>query len=66
MLSEIGSNLTLKEKKLNVYNTGMCGKIINGLLAAKRENPKFEPRFSEANKDKTEVFASVCPTLLPW
>ncbi len=63
-LLEIGSNLTIKEKKLNVYQTNLYSVIINGLLLAKTENPLFEPEKSDANKDKTEVFASVCPTLL--
>jgi hypothetical protein len=64
MLIEIQSNLTLTGKKLNVYNTGVYKKIIDGLLLAKSENPSFEPEKCEANKDKTEAFASVCPTLL--
>lgn len=63
-LSEIGSNLTLKEKKLNIHNTGVYEKIINGLLTARTENPRFEPENCQAIKDKTGVFASVCPTLL--
>jgi hypothetical protein len=33
------------------------------LLLARTENKAFEPKNSEAYKDKTEVFASVCPTL---
>jgi site-specific DNA recombinase len=64
LMLEIGSNLTIKAKKLDVYNTGVYAKIINGLLTAKAENPSFEPEKSSANKDKTEVFSSVCPTLL--
>lgn len=63
-LSEIGSNLSLKEKKLNVFNNNVYGRIINGLLEAKKKNERFEPENCEVNKDKTEVFASVCPTLL--
>ena len=63
-LSELGSNETLKDKKLNVYNTGVYEKIINGLLTAKAENARFEPEKCQATKDKTGVFASVCPTLL--
>lgn len=61
---EIGSNLTLKDRKLNIVNTDLYSIIMNGLLLAKRENPRFEPRNTLADKDKTEVFASVCPTLL--
>jgi len=63
-LSELGSNLTLKEKKLNVYNANLYSIIINGLLSAKAINAGFEPRKCEVNKGKTEAFTSVCPTLL--
>lgn len=61
---EIGSNLTLKEKKLNVSNVKIYAIIEKGLLAARVENPAFEPEFCQANKDKTDTFVSVCPTLL--
>ncbi|MGH7141529.1 MAG: recombinase family protein [Minisyncoccia bacterium] len=64
LLLEMQSNLTIRGKKLNVYNTGVYKKIIDGLLTCKAENPSFEPRFCEANKGKTEAFTSVCPTLL--
>ena len=63
-LSEIGSNLILKDKKLSITNKKIYEAIMSGLLTAKMKNKKFEPENSEANKDKTEVFASVCPTLL--
>jgi site-specific DNA recombinase len=65
LLRELQSNLTIKDKKLNVYNTGVYKKIIDWLVLAKSQNPSFEPRFYQANKGKTEVFSSVCPTLLP-
>lgn len=64
-LSEIGSNLTLKDKKLSVSNKKIYEAIMNGLLTAKEKNKEFEPENSEADKDKTGVFTSVCPTLLP-
>lgn len=63
-LSELGSNLTLKDKKLSVRNKKLIEILENGLSAAKEINEAFEPAKTEADKDKTEVFASVCPTLL--
>jgi DNA invertase Pin-like site-specific DNA recombinase len=63
-LSEIGSNLTLKDKKLNVYNTGVYKKIIDGLLTAKKENSRFEPENIKDTSSRNSVFADVCPTLL--
>jgi site-specific DNA recombinase len=64
-LSETGSNLTLKDKKLNVINDNVYSVIINGLLEAKEKNKAFEPEKYQVNKEKTEVFTSVIPTLLP-
>lgn len=64
-LSETGSNLTLKDKKLNVSHKKLYEAIMSGLLTAREENKRFEPENCEAEKDKTEVFASVRPTLLP-
>ena len=63
-LSETCSNLTLKDKKLNITNENLFSIIINGLLEAKTKNIMFEPENCEADKDETEVFASVCPTML--
>ncbi len=63
-LSEIGSNLTLKEKKLGVSNVDLYSVIINGLLEAKAKNPQFEPENIIDTSGRNEVFASVCSTLL--
>ena len=63
-LSEIGSNLTIKEKKLNVINTNLYSMIINGLVRAKEINPAFEPSFCEDTSGESKVFADVWPTLL--
>ncbi|MEN9613894.1 MAG: hypothetical protein RLZZ347_201 [Candidatus Parcubacteria bacterium] len=63
-LSALGSNLILKTKKLSITNKDVFSIISKGLLTAKSQNEAFEPRLCEADKDKTEVFASVCPTLL--
>lgn len=64
ILSALGSNLTLKGKKLSIINNELFSVITKGLLEAKSLNEAFEPRFSEADKDETEAFASVRPTLL--
>jgi DNA invertase Pin-like site-specific DNA recombinase len=63
-LLEIGSNLTLKEKKLNVSNVNLYSMIINGLLAAKTKNPLFEPEKIDDTSGRNGVFVDVCPTLL--
>ncbi|MCK6462445.1 MAG: recombinase family protein [Candidatus Pacebacteria bacterium] len=64
VLSELGSNLTLKDRQLSVRNKKLIEILENGLFAAREINEAFEPANTQANKDKTEVFASVCPTLL--
>ncbi|HWB33787.1 MAG TPA: recombinase family protein [Candidatus Paceibacterota bacterium] len=63
-LSALGSNLTLKDKNLNIINKKVFSTISKGLLEARRENPTFEPRNYEADKDETDALASVRPTLL--
>ncbi len=63
-LIETGSNLTIKDRKASIRHASLYSAIINGLLTAKSENPAFEPEKCEADKDETEVFASVRPTLL--
>jgi DNA invertase Pin-like site-specific DNA recombinase len=61
---EIGSNLTIKDKKVSVINTNLYQVIINGLLTAKQKNPRFEPAniidISDSNRD----FVPVRTTLL--
>jgi site-specific DNA recombinase len=63
-LVETGSNLVLKEGKISVYHSELYSALVKGLNAAKEENPAFEPENTLADKDKTDVFTSVCPTLL--
>ncbi len=63
-LAALGSNLIWDEKKLSILNRKSVQALIDGLNRARRENAKFEPIKCEADKDKTEVFASVCPNLL--
>lgn len=64
VLSALGSNLTLKSKKLSINNNKLFSVITKGLLEAKSVNEAFEPRNCEADKDKTDTFVSVRPTLL--
>lgn len=64
ILSEIGSNLKLCGKNLSISYADEINVFIEALKEAKLKNPQFEPKISLANKDKTEVFTSVCPTLL--
>jgi len=63
-LSALGSNLFVKDKKLNVINKELFSVIVKGLLEARAKNETFEPAKSLADKDETEAFASVRPTML--
>lgn len=64
VLFETGSNLTLKDRKLSISHTDLYATIIKGLNQAKAKNPEFEPKNTQADKDETDVFTSVRPTLL--
>ncbi len=66
ILFAFGSNLTIEAKKLSVINKKSIEAFKKYLLLARAENKAFEPENTLANKDKTEVFASVYPTLLRW
>ena len=61
-LSRLSSNLIWDEQELSIINTEPIQRLIDGLKQAKAKSRLFEPRFSEALKDKTEAFTSVCPT----
>ena len=63
-LSILSSNLTLDAGKVSVYNVGVIRALTEGLHVARSVNPKFEPRFCDADKDKTDTFMSVRPTML--
>ena len=65
VLCALRSNLTISAKKLSITNGPAIETFKTYLGYAKEENRSFEPLFCEADKDKTEVFASVRPTLLP-
>ncbi|MCF7831741.1 MAG: recombinase family protein [Candidatus Pacebacteria bacterium] len=65
MLFEIGSNLTLKDKKASVYNAEPYKAIIQGLLFAKQKNPQFEPENIVDISRRNEVFSDVYTALLP-
>lgn len=64
-LLELGSNLVITDQNISIYNKKTIQILINGLRKAKDKNGGFEPKYTLANKDKTEVFSSVCPILLP-
>ena len=53
-----------KDRKTSIYHSDLYTAILNGLNKAKAINATFEPENSEADKDKTDVFTSVCPALL--
>ncbi|MFA6076596.1 MAG: recombinase family protein [Candidatus Paceibacterota bacterium] len=67
---ELRSNLTVSEKNLIVINRKSINAFAECILRAKSENRAFEPRnnfpsfTNKSSKEKTEVFASVIPTLL--
>ena len=63
-LSSLGSNLTLKDKKLSISNKELMAIITKGLLEARAINEAFEPTKCEADKDETDTFVSVRPALL--
>lgn len=65
VLYDFGSNLIVKDKIVSVYNKKSIEKFSEFLEMAKSKNKAFEPKTSLATKEKTEVFASVIPTLLP-
>jgi len=63
-LLETGSNLLVKDRNLSIYHTDLFSVIVGGLKQAKLKNPEFEPKNTKADKDETDTFMSVCPTLL--
>ncbi len=64
-LAELASNLTLKDKKLNVTNAKIYEVIIKCLTQVKAENPSFEPKFCQATQGQNGDFETLCPALLP-
>lgn len=64
LLFAFGTNLDISAKKVAVRNKKSIEVFKNFLLLARTENKAFEPAICLANKDKTEVFTSVCPILL--
>lgn len=63
LLVKIGSNLTWDEENLCIHWPKWLLELISGLIEAMAINPRFEPKKTLADKDETEVFASVSPTL---
>jgi len=70
VLFELRSNLTVREKNLNITNRKSINVFGECILRAKSENQAFEPKnnfptfTNKSSNEKTEVFASVIPTLL--
>jgi len=60
----LGSNLNWDEKNLSISHLKSVQTLIDGINQAKRENAEFEPKNTLAVKDKSGVFAAVCPSLL--
>lgn len=65
LLQIFRSNLRVGDKKVSVINKPAIESFKKYLKYAKDENRSFEPEKSVADYDKTEVFASVRPILLP-
>ncbi len=64
ILFDFGSNLILDDGKVSIYNVKEVEVFVKCLQKAKAENPRFEPKNTLADKEKTDVFTSVLPTLL--
>lgn len=63
-LSEICSNLTLKDRKTTIQEQNNYLILKKCIQESKQKNKSFEPKKYEGNKGKTESFDSVCPTWL--
>jgi site-specific DNA recombinase len=64
VLHALRSNLKIAGKKVSITNSPAIEAFKTYLHHAREENKAFEPTKCEADKDKTEVFASVRPILL--
>ena len=64
VMHEIGSNLTIKGKTINVINAKEVQLFVDCLKVARSENHEFEPRNVVDTSERNEVFTSICPTLL--
>lgn len=64
ILMDFGSNLTLNNGIVSIFNAKEVEVFADCLKKARGENPRFEPKNSLADKEKTDVFTSVIPTLL--
>jgi len=61
---ELGTNLTLHNKVLNVINAKEVQVFVDALKMARALNEGLEPRFNLVDKDETKVFTSVRPAWL--
>jgi hypothetical protein len=63
LLAILGVNLIWDEKNLIIICKKEVQRLIDGLNEAKSENGKFEPKRTLADRDRSDVFASVRPIL---
>ena len=63
VLHRLGSNLIWDEKNLYIHWPKWVLAFKKGIVEAMSKNPRFEPDNSLADKDPTDVFASVSPIL---
>lgn len=64
VMSKIGSNLTLKDKKVIISNTNQFKVLINDMMGAREENPSFEPKNIVSTSKENAAFAAILPTWL--
>ncbi|KKP43041.1 MAG: recombinase [Parcubacteria group bacterium GW2011_GWA2_33_14] len=64
-LTEICSNLTLKGKKVEIYEQNSYLALKKCIVESKLKNSNFEPAIYGENNEKTESFDSVRSTWLP-
>lgn len=65
ILTTVGSNLTLKDKKLRIELLHPFQLIRSELQAQEALDTRLEPKNNEAVKGKTSTFVPVSPVLLP-
>lgn len=64
ILLDFGSNLTLNNGIVSIYNVKEVELFLNCIKEAKSKIPEFEPKKTLADKRKTESFDSALPILL--
>lgn len=62
-LACLGSNLTLTNGKVSIFNAEWVNAFIEGLEIAKSKNPRFEPKNTVDTTGRNDIFVSVRPFL---